>query len=730
MAFPSYSTGTVSIGANATTVVGAGSNWVGVNAVPGDLLVVAGNTVMIQDVTDTLHLVIDAWPYAGVAAGTSYSIKKNSPLRFVGSQAMADVSTLVGALNTSGFYVFVGPTETVPDPSLGNDGQYALQATTGKLWQKEGGVWNFIGIQKGFGLPVPWSAETAYNPFETVSLNGTSYVCNVANTNQIPPNAAFWTVLAAKGDGATVAVGTVTTGAGGGAATVTNSGTPGDAVFDFSIPEGKSYACTSSTSFTIGTGSKAFTTQSGLAWLPGARARISSLAGGGANYMEGVVTAYTGTTLTVNVSKAAGSGTDADWQISLAGDPGSGDLLSTNNLSDLTNKTTALTNLGLSTNPNNLVVNGDVVVFHPLTPTPDNDAGTNIGIGKGAAAALAPIHSTQYVTAVGFDAMMSVTTSDHVTALGALALAAITSGSTDLLAVGVDCMRTMTTGTSCVGIGNHCLGGASTATLSTAVGPSSMIHVSTDSSSTAVGAFSLAGNTTTVLTGQMNVAVGYASLTTLGGSSINDTAVGALALGSLSNGSGNTAVGYRGAVNLTVGHFNTFIGSNIGATLTSGFSNILIGNDTHVADVPTSTTSDHLDIGGVIKGDMTGGGSVKVNGALIDNLGWTAFTPAATVTGGGATAAGRYKTIGKTTFFTVKLTVTAGGSQAFVGLPVAASASAVDTYAAGREVAALGNVYVGSITASATSMSISRYDNSPTVTTGMAIVLSGQYESA
>ena len=42
----------------------------------------------------------------------------------------------------------------------------------------------------------------------------------------------------ADGDAATIAVGTVTTGAPGSSATVTNSGTTSAAVFDFSIPQG------------------------------------------------------------------------------------------------------------------------------------------------------------------------------------------------------------------------------------------------------------------------------------------------------------------------------------------------------------------------------------------------------------------------------------------------------------------------------------------------------------
>jgi len=316
-AYPSYSTGTVAVAANATTIVGTSTIWSGVNVRSGDDIVIAGNTVTVVDVTDTTHLVIDPWPYAAVAAGAAYKVYQRSPFRFAGGQAMADVSAVMAALNTDGFYVFVSSALTVPDPSYGNNGQYAFQASTGKLWSKSAGVWNFLGVYKGFGVPAPWSSTTAYNQFDVATLAGSSYVCILAHTNFTPPNATYWSVLASIG----------------------NTGPQGI--------QGAGYACTSATSFTIGAGSMAFTTQAGLAWLPGARARISSLAGGGANYMEGVVTAYSGTTLTVNVSKVVGSGTDADWQISLAGDPGSGDLLSTNNLSDLANKKTALDNLSV-----------------------------------------------------------------------------------------------------------------------------------------------------------------------------------------------------------------------------------------------------------------------------------------------------------------------------------------------------------------------------------------------
>ena len=84
---------------------------------------------------------------------------------------------------------------------------------------------------------------------------------------------------------------------------------------------GAGYLATSTTSLAIGTGSTAFTTQAGLAYSAGARARASSTADGG-NYMEGLVTAYSGTTLTINVTATGGSGSHADWNINLVGQPG------------------------------------------------------------------------------------------------------------------------------------------------------------------------------------------------------------------------------------------------------------------------------------------------------------------------------------------------------------------------------------------------------------------------
>ncbi len=78
---------------------------------------------------------------------------------------------------------------------------------------------------------------------------------------------------------------------------------------------------TSATSLAIGTGSKSFTAQAGIAWTVGQRLRAAS-AGGPTNFMEGVVTAYSGTSLTLDVDTRGGTGSYADWNIVIAGEPG------------------------------------------------------------------------------------------------------------------------------------------------------------------------------------------------------------------------------------------------------------------------------------------------------------------------------------------------------------------------------------------------------------------------
>lgn len=86
---------------------------------------------------------------------------------------------------------------------------------------------------------------------------------------------------------------------------------------------GPGYLATSTTSNTIASsGSKSFTTQSGLAYVAGTRVRAADSADPSTNYMEGVVTSYSGTTLIFTADRSTGSGTLTGWNLGVAGDVG------------------------------------------------------------------------------------------------------------------------------------------------------------------------------------------------------------------------------------------------------------------------------------------------------------------------------------------------------------------------------------------------------------------------
>jgi hypothetical protein len=85
------------------------------------------------------------------------------------------------------------------------------------------------------------------------------------------------------------------------------------------------YNLTSVSSVAIATGSKTFTTNLSnisTAFTVGTRVRVAYVTTP-ANFMEGVVTSFSGTTLVVNIDSIGGSGTYANWTISVAGIQGS-----------------------------------------------------------------------------------------------------------------------------------------------------------------------------------------------------------------------------------------------------------------------------------------------------------------------------------------------------------------------------------------------------------------------
>jgi hypothetical protein len=102
------------------------------------------------------------------------------------------------------------------------------------------------------------------------------------------------------------------------------------------VVSGTDFNGTSTTSLTIGTGSKVFATQAGKLWQVG-QFVIAAYTTTPANYMYGQVTAYSGTSLTVNVTAIAGSGTQALWSIGIA--PNASSYATQAGAETLTNKT-------------------------------------------------------------------------------------------------------------------------------------------------------------------------------------------------------------------------------------------------------------------------------------------------------------------------------------------------------------------------------------------------------
>lgn len=110
---------------------------------------------------------------------------------------------------------------------------------------------------------------------------------------------------------------------------------------DVALSQGQSLIATSTTSTTIGTGAKTFTTQAGKQftagqWLLIVRQAVST------TWMLGQVTSYSGTSLVMSISSTNGSGTYTDWSISASGPQGAAGSITNLNTSEKSSAYTAV----------------------------------------------------------------------------------------------------------------------------------------------------------------------------------------------------------------------------------------------------------------------------------------------------------------------------------------------------------------------------------------------------
>ena len=122
----------------------------------------------------------------------------------------------------------------------------------------------------------------------------------------------------------------------------------GDGSVETYGPLGDRYLTSSTTSLTIGNGTKTLTVGTGLSYSPLQEVTIAYNVG---NHMHASVTSYNSTTgvMVVDVSKHSGSGTYSAWTVNVGGVVGGSYLEISNNLSDLQSSTQARVNLGLGT---------------------------------------------------------------------------------------------------------------------------------------------------------------------------------------------------------------------------------------------------------------------------------------------------------------------------------------------------------------------------------------------
>lgn len=174
--------------------------------------------------------------------------------------------------------------------------------------------------------------------------------------------------------------------------------------------------------------------------------------------------------------------------------------------------------------------------------------------------------NSSYNVALGHQALSGISmemTGDNNIAIGVLALYRNETGSYNI-AVGRESLGNTTGGHFNIGIGSLSLRDVSTARQNTVIGYNSDIYNETGWNNTCLGA--------------------YAGQGVLDNSHQDNTFIGA-------------SSGY----NVTTGSNNIFVGCYAGRSITTGMNNLIIGYN---QDLPTPITSNHLNIGGIIKGDM------------------------------------------------------------------------------------------------------------------------------
>lgn len=184
-------------------------------------------------------------------------------------------------------------------------------------------------------------------------------------------------------------------------------------------------------------------------------------------------------------------------------------------------------------------------------------------------------------TSTGVDVTGTVT-ADGLEVDGSIKLDGDYPTSSNNSALGANALDSVTTGTRNTAIGSSALTTLTTTSYNTAVGYAAGLS-NTATNLTAFGARAAGGNTT----GADNTALGMQALyiSTTGS---NNTAVGKNAMYYNTTASNNTAVGFESLFRNTIGAYNTAVGSQAGLNISTGSYNVLLGRDAGVSQTTAS----------------------------------------------------------------------------------------------------------------------------------------------
>lgn len=190
-----YHAGTLTIGAAATSFIGTGVAWTDIEE--GDLLIANGAIGVIDTINQTTFAagtLILPWT-GGALTAQPYLILRMSFLRYEPAILQDKIRQMIAKLTSAGviYQVVTGN----PDPGIGNDGDYAINISSGiwKLWLKVSGSWVFQGSPTGVTWTGPWTTGP-YVAGQGVSRLGKSYIAKRATTNEPPESSpTAWDIL-------------------------------------------------------------------------------------------------------------------------------------------------------------------------------------------------------------------------------------------------------------------------------------------------------------------------------------------------------------------------------------------------------------------------------------------------------------------------------------------------------------------------------------------------------